>query len=262
LPVTDRGLTYGDGLFETLAVRDGECRFLDAHLERLVHGCSRLGIPSPDRPQITAELAQLIAGAAHATAKIIITRGTGSRGYRPPVPCSPTRILGLQNTQAQTRQNKGVRLRYCETLISRNPALAGLKTLNRLEQVLARGEWADNDIAEGLMLNDRGEVVCGTMSNLFFTHAGTLFTPELHECGVSGIMRQMILQVARSEGLEVRQRTVNKNDLATAEDVFISNALIGVWPVAELGGRTYRRSDVTNQIMRGLLAMGVVECGT
>jgi 4-amino-4-deoxychorismate lyase len=261
LPVADRGLSYGDGLFETIAVRAGQCRFLTAHLDRLAEGCDRLGIPAPDRQQISDELGQLIAATEYASAKIIITRGTGPRGYQPPIPCQPTRILGLQATSPVAGATRGVRVRYCETSISRNPALAGIKTLNRLEQVLARAEWDDTDIAEGLMLNDRGEVVCGTMCNLFFTRAGILFTPELRESGVNGIMRKMVLQVAQGRGVEVSELTVSKADLETAEDIFLSNALIGVWPVVELNGKKYQRSDVTKQIMQGLFEMGVIECG-
>jgi 4-amino-4-deoxychorismate lyase len=127
--------------------------------------------------------------------------------------------------------------------------------------VLARAEWDDTDIAEGLMLNDRGEVVCGTMCNLFFTRAGILFTPELRESGVSGIMRKQTLEVAHSGGVEVRELTVNKADLETADDIFLSNALIGIWPVIELNGQEYWRSDVTKLIMQGLFDRGVIECG-
>jgi 4-amino-4-deoxychorismate lyase len=261
LPVADRGLSYGDGLFETIAIRAGQCRFLDAHLDRLAEGCDRLGIPVPDRQQISAELDRLATGTEHASAKIIITRGVGPRGYRSPTPCQPTRIVGQQTTSPVPGAARGVRVRYCETPISRNPALAGIKTLNRLEQVLARSEWNDNNIAEGLMLNDRGEVVCGTMSNLFYTHAGILFTPELRESGVDGIMRKMTMQVAQSSGVELRQLAVTKEDLKNADDIFLSNALIGVWPVIELDGTAYQRSDVTKQIMQGLFDMGVVECG-
>jgi 4-amino-4-deoxychorismate lyase len=262
LSVTDRGLNYADGLFETIAVRAGQCRFLDAHLDRLAEGCERLRIPPPDRQNIMAELEQLLAGAEHATVKITITRGSGPRGYQLPVPCSPTRILALQKTQPLPAIARGVRARYCTTLLSRNPSLAGLKTLNCLEQVLARSEWDDADIAEGLMLNDRGEVVCGTMSNLFFTRTGVLFTPPLDECGVSGIMRNTILQVVQSLGIAVKEAAVSKAALQNADDIFLSNALIGIWPVVELVGQTYRRSAVTERIMKGLSEKGVIECGT
>jgi len=261
ISVSDRGLSYGDGLFETIAVRAGQCRFLDAHLDRLAAGCARLGIPAGDRLQLITELNQLVGTTVHATAKIIVTRGMGPRGYRPPVECSPTRIVGVQITQPAVPAATNVRIRYCDTLISRNPALAGLKTLNRLEQVLARAEWDDRGIEEGLMLNDRGEVVCGTMSNLFFTRVGILITPPLNECGVGGIMRQAAMQVAQSMGIEVQERIVNKADLKSADDVFLSNALIGIRPVAELAGINYQRSDVTKRIMQGLFDMGVVECG-
>jgi 4-amino-4-deoxychorismate lyase len=258
VPVDDRGLAYGDGLFETIAVRDGSCRFLDLHLDRLESGCKRLGIPLPSRTLLQAELRELIGAEVHGTVKIIVTRGTGPRGYQPPEDCAPLRALGL----ASSRPAKlaPARLRYCDTPLGRNPSLAGLKTLNRLEQVLARAEWDDPEVSEGLMLNDRQEVICGTRNNVFYTLADTLCTPRRDDGGVHGIMRAQVLRLAQEQGIPTSQRPTTRADLAAADDIFLTNALTGAWPVAELAGRSYGRSRVTEAVRAGLVKLGVGEC--
>jgi 4-amino-4-deoxychorismate lyase len=256
----DRGLSYGDGLFETIAVRSGSCRFLAEHLERLRNGCTRLRIPLPDEELLHAEVATLAANAEHATLKIIITRGPGPRGYRLPEPCTPTRIVGVQPTSPTPFPVAGVRIRYCATLLGRNPALAGIKTLNRLEQILARAEWNTSEIAEGLMLNDREEIVCGTMTNLFYGRDGILFTPHLSDCGVNGIMRQQVFSVAAELGIEVREAAVRTSALNAAEEIFLTNALIGLWPVGQLENQRISQGPISLAIRAGLAKRGVQEC--
>ena len=224
--LNDRGLHYGDGLFETIAVRDGACRFLEAHLQRLSEGCSRLKLPLPDKRILQSELQQLSRSVAHATAKVILTRGSGPRGYRLPDPCIPSRIVGIEQTQPQPYPESGVQVRYCATRLSRNPQFAGLKTLNRLEQVMARAECNDKGMAEGLMLNDHDEIICGTMTNIFLGSRGILYTPGLMECGVSGVMRQQVISVAADQGIEVREACLSKDDLKSADEIFLTNALM------------------------------------
>jgi 4-amino-4-deoxychorismate lyase len=214
----------------------------------------------PEAELLRHELRQLLNGCRDGTAKIIVTRGSGPRGYRPPDHCLPTRAIGLETGSVTPANKAGVRLRYCTTRISRNPLLAGIKTLNRLEQVMARAEWSDTAVAEGLMLNDRDEVVCGTMTNLFYIRDGVLHTPDLHECGVSGVMRQQVLAVARKEGIEVRELPVNQQQLAAADELFLTNALIGVWPAVELAEKHYACGAITRRIMHCLAALGVQEC--
>lgn len=260
IKLDDRGFSYGDGLFETIAVRNGACRFLDNHLQRLEEGCSRLRIPFREHGMLRTEVTQLAAAVANGAAKLIVTRGRGPRGYRLPDVCMPTRIVGVQETQPVACPAAGVALRYCETPITRNPALAGLKTLNRLEQVLARAEWSDTDIAEGLMLNDRQEVVCGTMTNVFFVRDGMLYTPQLSESGVNGIMRQQVLAVAGEKGIDVREVAVSKSELSQADEIFLTNALIGLWPVSQLDCQSFGRGPTSAAICAGLAARGVTEC--
>ncbi|MEE9510548.1 MAG: aminodeoxychorismate lyase [Gammaproteobacteria bacterium] len=260
--VDDRGLAYGDGLFETIAVRGGHCRFFPEHLQRLLDGCERLRIPPPDQAVLQSEAAGLAEDCDHGALKIIVTRGAGPRAYAAPSKPRPLRVLGLEHTEPASAEDVqlGVRVRYCEMPISRNPALAGLKTLNRLEQVLARSEWANPDIREGLMLDDRRSVTCGTMTNLFMVSDNVLKTPLLTEAGVTGIMRNKIIQQALSSGIETRELIISTDDVANASEVFLSNALIGIWPIREIDGTDYARGPVTLKIMQALRAIGVQEC--
>jgi 4-amino-4-deoxychorismate lyase len=262
LPADDRGLAYGDGLFETMAVRAGKCRFIDFHLDRLTSSCLRLGIPFEINDSLRAEIAEFVEGEDHGTLKLIVTRGQGPRGYAPPNPAWPTRLLGYSATAPAGFPEMGVRVRYCQSLIGRNPGFAGMKTLNRLEQVMARAEWEHEPVEydEGLMLNDRDEVVCGTMSNLFLVRADGLYTPMLDESGVAGIMRSQIINIASDMHIELIETSVSKNDIRTAEGIFLTNSLIGLWPVRELAGQQYSIPPLIDQIRSALAMLGVQEC--
>jgi 4-amino-4-deoxychorismate lyase len=247
----DRGLTYGDGLFETIAVRDGKAQLWNRHMRRLAQGCSRLGIPPPDARQLAEEASVEIRGVDVGVLKIIITRGRGGRGYRPPACPRPTRILELTGPPGYpgSWRRRGIRARYCETRLSRNPCTAGIKHLGRLEQVLARNEWGDPEIPEGVMLDTRGQVIEGTMTNLFVLRHSRLMTPELSHSGVTGVMRELVMDLARGLGMEVSEVTLTPMDLEGADALFSTSSLIGIWPIRELGGREYN----IGAIPRGLL---------
>ncbi len=241
LPLTDRGLQYGDGLFETIAVRaSGPCLWSE-HLDRLSLGAARLGIPLPDPELLLRECLALTQGVASGVLKLILTRGSGGRGYRPPAVPSPTRILGLYPTPAYPSgwAEAGVRVRWCDLVLGENPRLAGIKHLNRLEQVLARAEWDDEAIAEGLLCDTRGRVVAGTMSNVFVYAGGRLLTPCLDRCGVAGTVRALVLRLAPTCGVPIAEADLVRADLEAAEGVFMTNAVLGVAPVWRLGGVEY-----------------------
>ncbi len=235
----DRGLQYGDGLFETIAVVDRRPELWGRHMARLQQGCLRLRIPAPDEGLLLAEAAQLIAtrSAERSVLKIIVTRGAGGRGYRPPEHPKPTRILSLTPWPDYPAENRtaGTRLHLCETRLGSNPALAGIKHLNRLEQVLARSEWSDPEIAEGAMMDGEGCLIEGTMSNLFFVRRGEVITPDLSQCGVAGVMRGALIEHLRSEGVPVTIRPIALSELDEMEEAFCSNSLIGLWPIRQLG---------------------------
>jgi len=246
----DRGLLYGDGLFETIAVEHGRPRFWLRHLARLVAGCERLGIPQPEGSVLLEESLALIAGAERGVLKIIVTRGQGGRGYRPAADTSPTRIIQLNPwpDYPETCRGSGVRVRLCRQRLGHNPSLAGIKHLNRLEQVLARGEWDDPGILEGLLLDEDEHPLEGTMSNLFIVRDRVLMTPELVRCGVAGILRTVVMEATASVPMPLQVRALGLDDLWGADEVFLTNSLIGIWPVIEIEGRPYRKGALTHRL--------------
>lgn len=262
LSPADRGLAYGDGLFETIALRAGRLRFLDYHFDRLLAGCERLEIPAPDPDQLTQELQQAGRGCREGTAKIVITRGTGNRGYRPPAAVHPTRVVGVTpaDDEPGPAWRDGIRVRFCAMPLSENVVFAGMKTLNRLEQVMARNEWHTPEIAEGLMLTESGQVVCGTMSNLFLVSDGALLTPSVSRCGVRGVMRRVILEEARQLGIAVHKPVITPATLSAATELFVSNSLRGIGPVTGWHDEHRAVGEVTRALMAALVQRGVHEC--
>lgn len=232
----DRGLQYGDGLFETMRVRRHEVRLIDYHLQRLVNGCRRLMIECPDEQRLRRELERAASCRASGVIKLIVTRGVGPRGYRPSGRERSTRIVALAplSRASVQRPDRPITVRVCGIRLGSNERLAGLKTLNRLESVLARSEWTDKRVREGLMLDGDGHVVCGTMSNLFLRCGGLLVTPLLDRCGVAGVMRRWVLENAPLVGLQPVESRVGLAELDDAEEIFMTNAVAGVMPVGEL----------------------------
>jgi 4-amino-4-deoxychorismate lyase len=234
----DRGLAYGDGLFETIAVVDGRPRFLEWHFERLAGGARALGFPAPDFDLLRTEFTA-VAGEPRCVVKLILTRGAGARGYRPPRKPEPTRIVaGFAWPAAKDPAGAGARVGWCATRLGRNPALAGLKHLNRLEQVLARSEWDDEAMDEGLMLDELGQVIGGTQSNLFARLGSDWVTPRLDGCGVAGVMRRAYRHWLAAEGVPVAERVLPVGEVESASALVLTNALVGAWPVRTLAGRT------------------------
>lgn len=251
VPVADRGLNYGDGLFETIAVFHGAACLWQPHLERLAEGCRRLGMDMPDAALLDAEAKQLCRGVAQGVLKVLLTRGAGGRGYWPLPGVQSRRILSLHPwpDYPKTHWTSGIQLRWCDTPLGLNPQLAGIKHCNRLEQVLARSEWDDGDIAEGLMCDVRGQVIAGTMTNVFIVKAGKLYTPKLDQCGVAGIARAQVFAVSENLGLSCEQRDVSREQVMQADALFLSNALIGIWPVARLADKRFSSNDWPHEMM-------------
>jgi 4-amino-4-deoxychorismate lyase len=250
IPVTDRGLLYGDGIFETIAIRQGRLQHWQRHMNRLQAGCTRLGIQPFENAQLAAEADTIIKGADKGVLKLIVTRGSGGRGYRIAETTASTRIMQLHPWPEYPAAcaEQGVKIRLCETRLGHNPALAGIKHLNRLEQVLARQEWTDDDIREGLLMDTDDNLVEGTMCNLFIVSDGVLMTPDLSRCGVAGIMRTLILELAEQQGLDTQIAQINRQALLQADEVFLSNSLIGIWPVIAMEKTMYRKGTITVQL--------------
>lgn len=255
IAISDRGVQYGDGLFETIAVRDGRCEFWDRHMQRLRAGCERLRIPPPDIEQLAAEARQLIQDGVRCVLKIIVTRGSGGRGYRVPEPAQPTRILLRSDWPDYPHENaeQGVRVRLCAQRLGTNPSLAGLKHLNRLEQVLARLEWDAPSIAEGLLQDHAGRVIEGTFTNVFLVQNGRVVTPLLDVCGVAGVMRDVVVELATAAGIDCTERAVSLDELYAAEELFLTNSLIGIWPIRALEEWQSEPGPVTRALQAALL---------
>ncbi|SCZ58957.1 aminodeoxychorismate lyase [Thiohalomonas denitrificans] len=250
----DRGLQYGDGVFETIAVRGGKPELWHAHLKRLITGCKALDIPPPDPEQLAREIARVTADQTRCVAKLVITRGPGGRGYRKPDQAKPTRLVMSSPFPDYPSKwaKSGVAVRLCRTPLGLNPVLAGLKHLNRLEQVMARNEWQSPEIAEGLMSDSEGFLVEGTMSNLFLIVDDTLVTPRLDRCGVEGIMRNKVLEVATSLGIPTREERVTLSTLQQGEGAFLTNSLLRMWPILTLEDRECPQTAITATLRRAL----------
>ena len=233
----DRGLQYGDGLFETMGVADGRVKRFQMHMARLAEGCHRLGMPTPAAELIAAECARVLEGLGAAVVKLIVTRGPGPRSYPPPLDPALTRIVN--STAQQVSEAEAARpllVRVCETRLGRNPRLAGIKHLNRLEQVLAGAELREPAVDEGIMRSTDDRIVSGTASNLFLVRKGRLLTPQISDCGVSGVMRESVLRLAAGLGIEVEVGHFTLADLERADELFLTNAVRGIRPVGFVEG--------------------------
>ncbi|VVQ19516.1 aminodeoxychorismate lyase [Pseudomonas fluorescens] len=249
LSLKDRGLAYGDGLFETIAVHHGAPVLLDRHLVRLVKGCQRLAI-NLDHSALRTELSSYAQALGEGVLKLIVTRGDGLRGYAPDPSAPARRILQGSPPAAYPVANaeQGVRLFPCSTRLSRQPLLAGLKHLNRLEQVIARSEWQDSEHAEGLMLDQGGRVIEGVFSNLFLVRDGVLITADLKRCGVAGVMRAELLFQAESLGIPTQITDITLDQLQWADEVFACNSVYGIWPVCAYAALSWPVGPLTRKL--------------
>jgi 4-amino-4-deoxychorismate lyase len=251
LPADDRGLHYGDGLFESIGVREGVARFLEAHLARLASGCVRLGIGFSSMAELRAEIAAALAlSPPRAMLKIIVTRGSAMRrGYAPQGTESARRLMSLWPEAAlPTSVAEGVALHRATFTLADNPTLAGIKHMSRIENVMAAREVAAAGAFEALLLDGSGHVISGAMSNVFLVRDGQVFTPRLDRCGVAGVMRSVVLRECASLGITAEDRRVTLDALLAADEVFITNARVGVVPVLRVGEHSYHMTAVARRL--------------
>lgn len=252
--ISERALHYGDGLFETISCRAGRPRWLPLHLERLNRGCERLHLPFADAGALRQEIDTLAAGQERCLVKVIVSRGPATRrGYRPSGQEQPTRIVTRYDwPAAAARASSGFHVGVARSTLGVNPLLAGIKHLNRLEQVLAQVECEEMGVDEVLMLSATGHLISGSMSNVFFANESGLFTPALNACGVAGVMRRLVFEAAATLGTTVRVRPVLPAELDGVREAFVTNVRWGIQPVHVLNGRTLTRTDFANSL-RGLI---------
>ena len=256
LSLYDRGLSYGDGVFETLRIEAEKPLLLQRHLDRLYQGLKRLGIPADQSliDCLRSEIGQLCRGREQAILKLIVTRGAGGRGYRVAEPLSPNRLLMISaaTEYPQHWYQQGCELYLCRTRLGLNPLLAGIKHLNRLEQVLARREWQDQ-YPEGLVCDIQNRLIEGTMSNLFLVRGPQLLTPLLDQCGVAGVVRSVIIDWAERNSVEVIEQALSVDDLFDAEGAFVTNTGFGVLPVRGCAGRAIPLSPMIESVKQWLV---------
>ena len=229
----DRGFAYGDGVFRTLVMRNGVPESWPQHYQKLVADCAAINIVCPSAELLMSDLQQLFTLDEVAVAKIIITRGEGNRGYSPPPITAPMRVVtkSAMPEYPEIRFSDGVNLHVCETRLAAQPLLAGIKHLNRLENVLARMEWHSPDIADGIFLDTNEHVIECTAANIFARFGDTLITPSLTNCGVAGITRQRIIELAHTLSLKIKIEAMSLEKLFSADEVIICNSLYGAFQV-------------------------------
>jgi 4-amino-4-deoxychorismate lyase len=247
---TDRGLAFGDGVFRTLAVRGGRPLNWAWHYRRLLADCATVRLPAPPEEALLAELRHAAPG--DAAAKIIVTRGEAARGYAIPPAARATRVVMAFPPPSFPPgiAEQGVAVRRCSLVLSEQPRLAGAKTLNRLENVLARSEWDDASIAEGLCADASGRVVEGTMSNVFVVACGRVATADLSRCGVVGAQRERVRELLAREGIACSVVDIGWESIAGADEVFLTNSLIGAWPVSRFEARRWDVGPITRRVQR------------
>jgi 4-amino-4-deoxychorismate lyase len=243
ISIRDRGLLYGDGVFRTIRASKGRALCWSLHYLKLQHDCQKLGIDCPDEALLLGELDRVLAQHPDGIVKLIVTRGEGMRGYAPSPDAKPTRIWDFSPLPEYPAEwtVRGVKAHVCQLRLPAQPRLACIKHLNRLENVLAAMELRDaqahdRDIAEGLLLDAEGHVIEGTRSNLFMLSQGRLVTPDLSRCGVAGIQRGRVMAWALQHGVPLQVRDIALDEALQAEELFLVNSVIGLWPVRELQG--------------------------
>lgn len=246
VPADDRARAYGDGLFETMRACSGHLPWWDAHWARLEHGSARLGIPVPAQSRARRIVKEMLEDGGDVV-RLHLARGAGPRGYAPDPDAESIWSISVHPAPAP---RGALALRWCDTHLAIQPALAGIKHCNRLEQVLARAEWVDNPGAadEGLMLDTEGFVICATSANLFVHVDGEWLTPLVDRCGVRGICRDWAMDV-----IDAREARVLREDVQRADAVFLCNAVRGILEVTRLGDRTWS-PDPRVARLRGQLA--------
>ena len=265
ISIRDRGLLYGDGVFRTFAASRGKAQQWPLHYKKLQHDCAALGLTCPGEATLAAELNGLLAQHPDGVIKLIVTRGEGMRGYAPSADAKCTYlwdIFPLPDYPAEWSA-RGIKMRLCQLRLGHQQRLAGIKHLNRLENVLAAAEWCDDAqptdirIAEGLLLDTAGNAIEGTRSNLFIVSKGKLITPDLSRCGVAGVQRDRVMAWAAQHQMPLQVRNIGLDEVLHADELFVVNSIIGLWSISELEQRRFGGFPIASQIRKNLFEQEV-----
>ena len=249
---SDRGLQFGDGCFTTAQIVQGKVIRPEAHLQRLQEGCQRLAIAFDKWAVLAEEMAAVATGQQRAVLKVVISRGSGGRGYSTEGCDKPLRIVSTAGypPHYDRLRAEGVRLPTCPITLGVNPALAGIKHLNRLEQVLIRRFIDQQGADEALVLDHQQRVVECCSANIFWRKGEQWLTPRVDEAGVDGTMRRYLIRLLAEWGYSCRQVFAEHQELLSADEVFICNALMPVIPVTAIDDSRFPRGELTQQLIR------------
>lgn len=251
ISIHDRGLNYGDGVFETIAIHDGVPLLWDLHWKRFVKACDRLSLNLPDKVILEDELGSLSDRIKNGVIKIILTRGSSERGYKPDIEQENTRILSATLGSQGKKIRNDIEVYICEYVVYPEPQLAGIKHLNRLPQVMASIDRENND-KMGILCDNNNNLVEAISANIFIVANGVLQTPDLTEYGVEGVMREYILEQARMLDIQTKIKKLNQSCLQNAEEVFLTNSIIGILPVRKFINTTYDVGSITKKLMHAI----------
>lgn len=247
----DRGFSYGDGVFRTMRMTAGSVASWPIHYSKLVEDCNRIDIVCPSSDLLHADIQRLNDDeVADAVIKIVVTRGEGTRGYALPALAQPNRVV-IKSAYPQypaSNFSQGVSLHLCQLRLGHQPQLAGIKHLNRLENILARMEWNSSAYADGVLQDIDGNIIECTAANLFIRSGNDLVTPDLAMCGVAGITRQRILQLSEPLGLNVHIGRISMADMMSADEILICNSLYGAWQVIDFNQRQWLGQPLASTI--------------
>ncbi len=254
----DRGLLYGQSVFETIAVYRQQPLLLDAHIQRLQRGCEVLSIEF-DEATLLQEIGRLCEAIQLAVLRVMVSMGEGGRGYLNPSPARPNRIITTHDypQHPQAYRDRGVVLGLSEFRLARQPALAGIKHGNRLEQIMARSDWQP-EWQEAVLVDQMDNVIEATQANIFVRHGDQLLTPILDQAGVAGVMREYILQSADKVGVSAEAVPLSIADIESAEEVFLSNCIIGLWPVRQFQKTTFNDFSISHKFFELMQRDGAI----
>ena len=246
ISIFNRNSQFGDGLFETCLVENKKILFWINHFDRLNRGCKQLKITKVDELVWLSDVKKALSLCSYdrCVVKLILSRGESQRGYGFKDDIKPVRAVIISELQKATLNNS-FSLEYCQSGYDSNPKLAGIKHCNRLEQVLARAGLKSD---EGIMLDENCNVISVTQGNIYAIHGNTLITPKLDKCGVEGTRRAVILDLAKLQGIKVKVEALSVEKLGQADEVFISNSIIGIQSISQIGDIGLGKSPITKKI--------------